>query len=232
MDGNGRWAKERHMPRLEGHRRGAEVVRMLIDKAPAYGLSHITFYVFSSENWNRPEEEVNGLMDLLRRVFTSELPKLKSKNIKIKTLGDKSTSTKLPEDVVNLLTRMENETADNTGLHINFAINYGGRDEILRACQCFVDDVEAGRRWVGDLDERLFSQYLDTDLQPDPDLIVRTGGDMRVSNFMLWQIAYAELCFLEKYWPDFTEEDLKELLNEYTGVERRFGGLPNLSSIS
>lgn len=225
MDGNGRWAKQRNMPRLEGHRKGVETVRRIVDAAEKLGIKHVTFYAFSSENWKRSTEEVGGLMALLKHYFNNELEKLKERNFRIRIFGDKAQGSKLSDDIINLLLTVEKETKDNEGLNVNFCINYGGRDEIVRACQCFVDDVEAGRKWNGDLDETLFEQYLDSAYQPPVDIMVRTGGQRRVSNFLLWQIAYAELYFEDAYWPDFTEEHLQKIIDDFSGVERRFGGV-------
>lgn len=225
MDGNGRWATQRGLPRLEGHRRGVNALRSIVDAAPDLGITHVTFYTFSSENWKRPEDEVSGLMGMIRHHFKAEASKMMERNVRVRVFGDKMPGGKLPDDVVDILKNIEEKTDLNSGLTVNFCINYGGRDEIVRAAQCFVDDVEAGRRWVGDMDEALFSDYMDSRNQPDPDVIVRTGGDRRLSNFLLWQAAYAEFFFVDKFWPDFTPEDLSEIISEFKTVERKFGGL-------
>ncbi|MEC8067079.1 MAG: polyprenyl diphosphate synthase [Pseudomonadota bacterium] len=225
MDGNGRWATKRGLARLEGHRQGAKTVESILKVAPSLGLETVTFYAFSSENWKRPEEEVNGLMDLLRFYFTSQLNKLKDNNIRLVVMGDKSRQGRLSDDVIEMIERVETETEHCTGLCVNFCINYGGRDEIVRAAQHFADDVERGLRFVGDLDERLFSTYLDSGLQKDPDLIIRTGGDQRISNFLLWQCSYSEFRFIETSWPDFDGEQLKALLLGNQAVDRRFGAV-------
>lgn len=223
MDGNGRWATGRGLARLEGHRQGAKTVEDLVRHAPSLGVNTLTFYAFSSENWKRPEDEVNGLMELLKVYFTSRLEKLKEHNVRLRVFGDKSRQGRLSEEVIAVIEQAEAETEHCTGLNVNFCINYGGRDELVRAAQDFADEVEKGLRFIGDLDERLFSTYLDSGLQKDPDLIIRTGGDKRVSNFLLWQLSYSELEFVGKAWPDFTSEDLRDILTRQQDVQRRFG---------
>lgn len=225
MDGNGRWASGRGMERLEGHRQGAKTVEELIRIAPNLGLETLTFYAFSSENWKRPEDEINGLMELLKVYFTARIEKLKEHNIRLRVFGDKSRHGLLTDDVINIIEQAESSTEHCTGLNVNFCINYGGRDEIVRAAQDFADEVEKGLRFIGDLDEKLFSTYLDSGLQKDPDLVIRTGGNKRVSNFLLWQLSYSELEFVGKPWPDFTGEDLREILSRQQQTERRFGAI-------
>lgn len=225
MDGNGRWASAQGLGRLEGHRQGAKTVEKLVKAAPSLGLKTLTFYAFSSENWKRPEDEVSGLMSLLKTYFKSQLEKVAENNVRIRVFGDKSRQGKLPVEVIELIEETEAKTESCTGVNVNFCINYGGRDEIIRAAQNFADDVERGLRFVGDLDEKLFSAYLDSGLQSDPDLVIRTGGDRRISNFLLWQISYAELAFVQKSWPDFNADDLRDILFQKQSVERRFGGL-------
>ena len=225
MDGNGRWAQKQGLGRLEGHRQGAKTVEDLVRTAPALGLDTLTFYAFSSENWKRPEDEVSGLMELLKTYFTSKIDKLKENNIRLRVFGDKSRQGRLSEEVINIIENVEQETENCTGLNVNFCINYGGRDEIIRAAQDFADEVEKGLRFVGDLDEKLFATYLDSGLQKDPDLVIRTGGDKRVSNFLLWQLSYSELHFVPTACPDFTGENLRDILQSQQSVERRFGAL-------
>lgn len=225
MDGNGRWATSRGLGRLEGHRQGVKTVESLIKSASSVGIETLTFYAFSSENWKRPEEEVLGLMELIKVYFTSKIEKLVQNNMRVRVLGDTSRRSKLSESVLDVIAMTEERTKDCTGLNINFCINYGGRDEIIRAAQDFAVDVENGLRYVGDLDENLFSAYLDSRHQTDPDLVIRTGGDKRISNFLLWQLAYAEVEFVETSWPDFTVDEFREILEKNTNVERRFGGL-------
>lgn len=225
MDGNGRWATKRGLARLEGHRQGVQTVENIIRVAPSLGVETLTFYAFSSENWKRPEDEVNGLMELLRVYFTSKLERLKSNNIRLRVFGDKTPQGKLSDDVIQIIEQAEEITEHCDGLNVNFCINYGGRDEIIRASQQFADDVERGLRFVGDLDEKLFSSYLDSGLQEDPDLVIRTGGDQRISNFLLWQLSYSELQFVKTAWPDFSAEDLRDILLEKQAVERRFGAV-------
>lgn len=225
MDGNGRWATARGMKRLEGHKAGAKTVERLMEVAPDLGIDTMTFYAFSSENWKRPQEEVFGLMELLKIYFSSKIKDLVKNNVRLRVFGDKGENSKLSSDVLKVIAKAEEQTAHCTGLNVNFCINYGGRDEIVRAARQFAADVEAGDVVSSNLTEEAFSNYLDSAGQLDPDLVLRTGGDNRVSNFLLWQLAYAEFAFVEKAWPDFTGDDLAKMLEKQAGVERRFGGL-------
>lgn len=227
MDGNGRWAQSRGLERLEGHRKGAAVVKSVVDFAEQEDIPYVTFYAFSIENWRRPISEVNGLMALMREFFKKELMSIKKRNFRIRFIGDRSPQSQLPQDIADMMDFVERETEENTGLQIIFAINYGSRDELVRAMQGLAQDVELGRRYVGDIDEEAVSLYLDTGGIPDPDVIVRTGGEKRLSNYLLWQAAYAELFFLDVSWPDLNAEHLYQVLQEFGGRDRRFGGLKN-----
>lgn len=225
MDGNGRWAQAKGLPRLEGHRQGVKTLRAMIEAGADIGLEYMTFYAFSSENWKRPQEEVSGLMSLLKHFLSSELKTMQKNGVRLRIFGDKRLGTQIPNDILKMILDAEEKTKDNTKININMCFNYGGRDEVIRAAQLFADDVERGLRFVGDLDEVLFSKYLDTADVPDPELMIRTGGDRRISNFLIYQLSYAELFFEKEFWPDFTKEHLVEIINEYRGIERRFGGL-------
>ncbi len=223
MDGNGRWAKKQGLQRLLGHKKGADVVKSVIQQCMDKGINYVTLFAFSVENWKRSSEEVSGLMDLLRKYFSAEFSNIMEKNIRVRFIGDRTGQSKLPNDITDMLAGIEERTKDNTGITIVFAINYSGRDEIVRAAQMFAEDVDASRRYASDFDEEVFSDYLDTIHIPDPDLVIRTSGEQRISNFMLWQMAYSELYFCETPWPDFTEEDLDKALESYAERDRRFG---------
>jgi len=220
MDGNGRWAKERGLPRIAGHRAGAEAVRRVVRAAGEFGIKVLTLYAFSTENWKRPRAEVEALMNLLRTYLRRELDELNRNNVRLQSIGR---TEELPRMVQEELARAEEATKDNTGLILNLALNYGGRVEILDAVRALVKDATEGKVKVEDIDEELFGSYLYTRGLPDPDLLIRTSGEMRVSNFLLWQISYAELYFTPVYWPDFTREHLLEAILDYAKRERRFG---------
>jgi undecaprenyl diphosphate synthase len=219
MDGNGRWAGQRHLPRVEGHRAGIDAVRDVVETSARAGLEVLTLYAFSVENWKRPPAEVNTLMMLLKRYLRSELHTLLKNNLRFRVIGRPD---ELASDVVSELADAEQRTATNTGMHFNIALNYGGRTEIVDAAR---RAIEAG---IGAeaLDEQTFSDLLYTKGQPDPDLLIRTSGEMRVSNFLLWQIAYAEIYVTETLWPDFRCRDLLEALLAYQKRDRRYGGIP------
>lgn len=222
MDGNGRWAERRGMPRVMGHRAGVEAVRGIIRAALECGLSHLTLFSFSSENWSRPKAEVDAILALLRRYIRSDLAELKSHNVRIRIIGRRDN---VPSDVLSSIVEAEGSTRDNTGLNLTVAFNYGGRDEIARAAKRMADDVLAGQLSADDLCEAELEKRLDTAELPALDLLIRTSGEARISNFLLWQIAYAEMFFTETLWPDFTAQDFHDALNAYAGRERRFGGL-------
>lgn len=224
MDGNGRWATARGLPRLEGHRQGVEAVRRVCDALIERGVGFATFYAFSTENWKRPEDEVSGLFNLMRLYFKQEMKSLGKKGIQVKFIGDRRVG-KLADDIIALMAEVEAMTAANTKLTVQFAINYSGRDELVRAAQRVAEDVEAGTLAPSSLVPSILASYLDTAGVPDPDLVIRTSGEQRISNFMLWQLAYAELYFTPVAWPDFCATELDEALEVFSGRERRFGGL-------
>jgi undecaprenyl diphosphate synthase len=222
MDGNGRWAKLRHTPRVEGHRAGIASVRDVVETSARLGLQVLTLYAFSVENWKRPKSEVTTLMGLLKRYLRSELDTLLRNNIRFKVIGRMS---ELPDDVQEELRRGMDRTADRTGLLFNIALNYGGRTEITDAVRRLAGDVAAGRRDPAAIDEGTLSSYLYTAGLPDPDLLIRTSGEMRVSNFLLWQIAYAEIWVTDVLWPDFRRRHLLQAVADYQKRERRYGGI-------
>jgi undecaprenyl diphosphate synthase len=218
MDGNGRWAGKRHLPRVEGHRAGIDAVRDVVEGSARLGLEVLTLYAFSLENWKRPRAEVSTLMMLLKRYLRSELATLLENNIRFSVIGR---DHELAPDVLHELRVAEQKTERNTGMRFNIALNYGGRAEIVDAAR---RAIEAGVR-PEDLDEQRFSEFLYTAAQPDPDLLIRTSGEMRVSNFLLWQIAYAEIWVTETYWPDFRCRHLLEAIIAYQKRDRRYGGI-------
>ena len=217
MDGNGRWAKARGLSRTEGHREGLRVAKRVIRAAEDLGIRYLSLYTFSTENWKRAEEEVSFLMSLISRHLRAEFDFYRDNNIRIVHSGD---AEGLPQDVRESIRSVMADTAKYDGITVNLAINYGGRDEILRGVRRLI------HRGTVDVSEETFKTFLDAPDIPDPDLVIRTGGDMRLSNFLLWESAYAELFFSEKLWPDWTEEDLKMAVESYSGRERRFGGTP------
>ena len=222
MDGNGRWAKLRHKPRVEGHRAGIASVRDVVETSARLGLQVLTLYAFSVENWKRPQSEVTTLMGLLKRYLRSELDTLLRNNIRFRVIGRME---ELPADVQDELRRGMERTAERSGLLFNIALNYGGRTEITDAVRRLAADVAAGRREPGTIDEDTLSSYLYTAGLPDPDLLIRTSGEMRVSNFLLWQIAYAEIWVTDVLWPDFRRKHLLQAVADYQKRERRYGGI-------
>ena len=222
MDGNGRWAAARSMPRTLGHKAGVEAVRRTVRAAPRFGIRHLTLYAFSSENWSRPPEEVRDLLGLLRLYIHRDLTELAANGVCVRIIGNRQG---LQPDIVELIERAEERTRANVRLNLNIAFNYGARDEILRAAQALVDQA----RRTPDCDRRLtdadLKAALDTSGLPDPDLIIRTSGEMRLSNFLLWQAAYSEFVFLDCMWPDFDEAELAFALEEYARRERRYGAV-------
>ncbi len=215
MDGNGRWAKKRGYPRIMGHKRGVSAVKRIVEECSNSGIGFLTLYAFSTENWLRPKEEVRGLMQILRTYLLKELPVMTRNNIRLLSIGDRS---KLPEASLKTLEKAIEKTKSNTGMVLILALNYGSRNEIIRAIGRWRSDGEKP------LTEDSFSQYLDTGEIPDPDLFIRTSGEMRLSNFLLWQLAYSELYVSPVLWPDFSEEHLHLAIDEYRKRERRFGG--------
>ncbi len=220
MDGNGRWAKARGLPRAEGHRRGAEAVRRVVEAASGFGVSYLTLFGFSSENWKRPEREIEDLMLLLRLYLRSEIAEMHKNNIRFRMIGDRNA---LPKSVVELIDHAESRTTDNTGLTLVLALSYGGRQEIVAAAKELCAQVSAGDLELDAIDNERFGSQLLTQAIPDPDLVIRTSGEQRISNFLLWQIAYSEFVFLDVLWPDFGEVQLREAITEYQSRERRYG---------
>lgn len=225
MDGNGRWAKARGLPRLEGHRRGVETLRGLLTALAERGIPHATFYAFSTENWRRSADEVDGLMNLFRWFLKAELKKLADGGIRLRFLGDRRPGGRLPDDILALMADSEAATAANTRLNVNICLNYGGRAEILAAAQALAEKAKAGALNPATLTEDDVSAHLTTAGLPDPDLCIRTSGEQRTSNFLPWQLAYAELMFVDTAWPDFTPEKLDEALAAFARRDRRFGGV-------
>jgi undecaprenyl diphosphate synthase len=222
MDGNGRWAKQRGLPRIEGHRNGAESVRAVVKAAGESGIKYLTLYAFSVENWNRPKEEVDTLMKYLARYLKNELPELQKSNVCLEVIGQ---IYRLPEFVQDQLEKTRAALAKNNGLTLILALSYGGRTEIVEAVRAIAGKVRQGRLDPAEINEQTVSQHLYTHKFPDPDLLIRTSGEMRVSNFLLWQISYAELLVTPTLWPDFRKAQFFEALEEYTRRHRRFGGV-------
>lgn len=220
MDGNGRWAKARGMPRLVGHKRGVESVRDTVKSAQALGVRYLTLYGFSSENWRRPEAEVKDLMGLLRLYLRSEIAELHREGVRLRIIGQR---TRLSDDIRALIDNGERLTQGNHTLTLTIALSYGGRDEIAYAAKQIAEAVKAGTLDPAEVDEETVASHLFTSDMPDPDLLIRTSGEKRISNFLLWQCAYAELVFIDKHWPDFSRDDLESAIREYHGRERRFG---------
>lgn len=222
MDGNGRWAANRGWPRLVGHRKGAERVRELVEACPDIGIRYLTLYAFSTENWKRSTEEVLGLMSLFARYIRREADRMKREGVRMRFIGDR---TRLEAKLQKLIAWIEEETAANDRVHLSIAINYGGRDEILRAATRLAQDAAKGDLATDQITESALAARLDTHGVPDPDLVVRTSGETRVSNFLLWQAAYSEYVFTPVLWPDFTPQHMVEILQDFTQRERRFGGV-------
>jgi undecaprenyl diphosphate synthase len=221
MDGNGRWAKSRNMPKLAGHRAGAEAAREIVTASGELGIRFLTLYTFSTENWKRPKNEVDALFGMLSDYLDKELDKLHKNNIRFMVTGD---IEGIPDPLRSKLKNAIKATVNNTGLTVNLALNYGSRGEITRAARLIASDVKCGVIKPEDIDEKLFSRYLYTKDIPDPDLLIRTSGEYRVSNFLLWQISYSELYITDKMWPDFGKKDLKQACSEFGKRDRRFGG--------
>ena len=220
MDGNGRWAKSKSLPRFAGHRQGVKAVREIVEICAEIGVKILTLYTFSEENWNRPLTEVSALMQLLVNSLKKEIFELDENNVCFTAIGD---IKKIPNNVQHEIEEAVNKTKSNSGLNLNLAISYGSRQEIINAVNLLSKDILSGRLKVDKLNEKIFSKYLYTKNLPDPDLLIRTGGEMRVSNFLLWQIAYTELHITEKFWPSFGRSDLYKAIEDYQNRERRFG---------
>ena len=222
MDGNGRWAKKRNMPRVKGHYEGMQTVKKITKYASKLGIQYLTLYAFSTENWARPKEEVSYLMDLPEKMFTSFMPELMENNVKVEVIG---VVEKLPENTRKAVEDAIEQTKNNTGLKLIFALNYGSKDEIVTAVKRIAQGAANNEYKVEEIDEQLISDNLFTKDTPDPDLLIRTSGEQRISNFLLWQIAYSEFIFTKVAWPDFVEEEFYKALLEYQSRDRRFGGL-------
>jgi len=222
MDGNGRWARQRHLPRIEGHRVGAESARVIIRTAGELGIKYLTLYAFSVENWNRPKDEVDALMKYLVHYLKSETPELNKNNVRLEVIGQ---IYRLPEVVQEHLRKSIATLSKNTGLTLIMALSYGGRTEIVDAVRSIATKVKAGELDPSDITEQVFAQHLYTRNVPDPDLLIRTSGEMRVSNFLLWQISYTELVVTPTLWPDFRKPQLYAAIEEYNSRNRRFGGV-------
>ena len=220
MDGNGRWAKARGLPRSAGHKRGVEAVREAVKGSIELGISYLTLFGFSSENWKRPLSEVHDLMGLLRFYLRAEIAELHRNGVRLRCIGDRA---RLAPDIVKLIEQAEEQTRGNVRLTLVIALSYGARDEIVRAARLAAADVAAGRCKAEEIDEGRLSSYLATAGMPDPDLVIRTSGEQRLSNFLLWQSAYAELIFVDRLWPDFSREDLRHAVGEFQRRERRYG---------
>ncbi|MBR6228216.1 MAG: isoprenyl transferase [Eubacterium sp.] len=222
LDGNGRWAKRRHLPRKAGHAEGARNVERICRAARDLGVDYITMYAFSTENWKRPKEEVDELMDLLEAELRSSIKRSMKNNLRMRVIGDR---TVLSESFLQAIRELEETTENNTGLDVSIALNYGSRDEIVRMVRSVAEDAVAGRVTAGEIDEDFVSNRLDTHMVPDPELLVRTGGEQRLSNYLLWQLAYAEFYFTDKTWPEFDKKELEKAIDYFNHVDRRFGGL-------
>jgi undecaprenyl diphosphate synthase len=220
MDGNGRWAKRRNLPRIAGHKRGADAVRATIRASIELGISYLTLYGFSLENWKRPLTEVTDLMGLLRLYLRNEIESLDAEGVNIRFIGDRNL---LAGDIVDMMDVAERRTAQNTRLHLVVALSYGARQEIIAAARQLAEEAADGRIDPQDIDELVFTSRLTTSDIPDPDLLIRTSGEQRISNFLLWQSAYAELVFTDTLWPDFAKEDLRAAVDEFQRRERRYG---------
>jgi len=220
MDGNGRWAKKRGLPRVAGHRKGADSVRKAVESCDKLGVRYLTLYAFSSENWNRPQKEVDALMGLLEKFLQEKTPEMMEDNVRLTSMGRLD---QLPTNVRAALDSAVETTAGNTGVTMNLALSYGGREEIVDAAKSIAVRVEAGKLKPADVNNEIFSQEIYTSKMPDPDLLIRTSGELRLSNFMLWQLSYAEIFITNKLWPDFRYEDFVEAISDFTKRDRRFG---------
>jgi undecaprenyl diphosphate synthase len=220
MDGNGRWAQAHGLPRIAGHRRGGEAVRRTVAAAKALGIPYLTLFGFSSENWRRPSTEIHDLMALLRHYLRGEIAELRKNGIRLKVIGHLS---RLAPDIVALIEEAEDLTRDNSAIHLTIALSYGGRAEIVAATRAIAEKAAEGRLDPSEVTEELLARHLFTADLPDPDLLIRTSGEQRISNFLLWQCAYSELVFTKTLWPDFSEHDLEQAIDEYCGRDRRYG---------
>jgi undecaprenyl diphosphate synthase len=222
MDGNGRWAQERGRPRLFGHHAGAKRIREIVEACPDIGVKYLTIFAFSTENWKRTQTEVAGLMQLFRAYIKREARDLFQRGVRVRFIGDR---IKLDDKLVALMDDLEMLTSGNGRVHLTIALNYGGRDEVTRAAQRLAYEIEMGRLSYKDVDAETLAKFLDTHVLPDPDLVIRTSGEARISNFLLWQSAYAEYEFVDTLWPDFTEDEFKRIVRGYGARDRRFGAV-------
>ena len=222
MDGNGRWAKKRMMPRNMGHIQGAKTVEQICEDADSLGIKYLTVYAFSTENWNRPDGEVSAIMKLLRNYLKDCIKRANSNNMKVRVIGERS---RLSDDIRQKIEQLEEASKNNTGLNFTIALNYGSRDEIVRAVRRLVKDCKDGLEDMENITEEMFSSYLDTAGIPDPDLLIRTSGEERLSNYLMWQLAYTEFYFSDVLWPDFDKKELIRAIEKFNGRERRFGGV-------
>lgn len=222
MDGNGRWATQRGRPRLFGHHAGARRVREIVETCPQIGVKYLTIFAFSTENWKRTQVEVAGLMSLFKRYIIRETAALNANGVRVRFIGDR---VRLDNTLTRLMSELEEATSGNSTVHLTIAINYGGRDEVARATKRLAQDVANGKLSPDEVNEETLPRYLDTRVLPDPDLVIRTSGEARISNFLLWQSAYSEYEFVDTLWPDFTHEEFKKLCGAYSARERRFGGV-------
>lgn len=225
LDGNGRWAKSKGMPRNYGHTMGAKNVEVVCKAAHDLGVKYLTMYAFSTENWNRPENEVNALMKLLESYLKNCTKTADKNNMRVRVIGD---TTRLSEKFQNQIKELEIASAKNDGLNLQIAINYGSRDEMVRAMRKMAEDVKTGKFLPHEISEQIFADYLDTAGIPEPDLLIRTSGEQRLSNFLLWQLAYSEFYFTDVPWPDFKKEELVKAIEAYNNRDRRFGGLTDV----
>lgn len=220
MDGNGRWANKRHLPRAAGHKAGVNATRRIVENCAKSGIDSLTIFAFSSENWNRPKAEVSSIMALFITTISGEVKKLHKKNVCVKFIGDRS---RFSEKLQVSINESEQLTKDNTGLHLNIAANYGGRWDVVNACKKIINEVEAGKVTIQNVDEELIGSFVSLNGQTEPDLFIRTGGEQRISNFLIWQLAYTELYFVDTLWPDFSDDDFEQALSWFAGRQRRFG---------
>lgn len=220
MDGNGRWANKRHLPRAAGHKAGVNATRTIVENCAKNKIQALTIFAFSSENWNRPESEVSMLMALFISTITAEVKKLHQKNVRVKFIGERS---RFSEKLQKSINESENLTAENTGMQLNIAANYGGRWDVVNACKSLVREVQENKVTIDDIDEKLFNSFVSLSELPEPDLFVRTGGEQRISNFLIWQLSYSELYFVDTLWPDFSDADFEAALSWYANRQRRFG---------
>ncbi len=220
MDGNGRWANKRHLPRAAGHKAGVNATRKIVESCAKNNIEALTIFAFSSENWNRPQLEVSALMALFVSTIMSEVKKLHKKNVRVQFIGER---TRFSAKLQSNINEAEALTKDNTGLQLNIAANYGGRWDVVNACKLLVEEVQNNNKTVQEIDEEVFNSFMSLHDVPAPDLLIRTGGEQRISNFLIWQLAYSELYFVDTLWPDFSDKDLAAALSWFAGRQRRFG---------